>query len=132
MYRSYQNIDRRKSCSINVGKVQIGGNAPISVQTMTNTLTTDIESTLAQISRIEKTGADLVRISIPDQESAQALKIISKNSKIPIITADLIVKWSSIFFSIFTLSLTYSKKLNIKLIQAITSRFLSEKIRPVL
>jgi len=85
MYRSYQNIDRRKSRSINVGKVLIGGNAPISVQTMTNTLTTDIESTLAQINRIEKTGADLVRISIPDQESAQALKIISKNTKIPII-----------------------------------------------
>ena len=85
MYRSYQNIDRRKSRTINVGKVLIGGNAPISVQTMTNTLTTDVESTLAQISRIEKTGADLVRISIPDKESAKALKIISKSSKIPII-----------------------------------------------
>ena len=85
MNRSYQIIRRRKSRSINVGKVLIGDNAPISVQTMTNTLTTDIKATINQIRSIEKVGADLVRVSIPDSESATALKTICKNTKIPII-----------------------------------------------
>ena len=85
MFRSYQNIDRRKSRSINIGKVKIGNGAPISVQTMTNTLTSDIKSTLSQIKRIEKVGADLVRISVPDQESSKALKSICKQSNLPII-----------------------------------------------
>ncbi len=85
MLRSYQNIDRRKSRSINIGKVKIGNGAPVSVQTMTNTLTTDIKSTLSQIKRIERVGADLVRISVPDQESSEALKIICKQSNLPII-----------------------------------------------
>ena len=61
MYRSYQNINRRKSKSIKVGNVKIGDNAPISVQTMTNTLTQDIISTINQVRRIKKVGADLVR-----------------------------------------------------------------------
>ena len=85
MYRSYQNIDRRKSKVINVGSVKVGGNSPISVQTMTNTVTSDIKSTIAQINRITKAGADLVRVSVPDKESALALKKICKNTKIPII-----------------------------------------------
>jgi len=85
MYRSYQNINRRKSKSIKVGNVKIGDNAPISVQTMTNTLTQDIISTINQVKRIEKAGADLVRISIPDKDSSLALKTICKKINIPII-----------------------------------------------
>ena len=85
MHRSYQKIDRRKTRIIKVGGLEIGGNSPISVQTMTNTLTSDIESTLNQISRIEKVGADIVRVSVPDQESSRALKVICKKSKIPVI-----------------------------------------------
>ena len=85
MIRSYQNIDRRKSRLINIGKVKIGNGAPISVQTMTNTLTTDIKSTLSQIERIEKVGADIVRISVPDQDSSNALRSICKHSNLPII-----------------------------------------------
>ena len=85
MLRPYQKIYRRKSRVIKVGQVNIGGNSPISVQTMTNTLTSDSQSTIAQIRRIEKVGADLVRVSVPDKESSNALKIISKQIKIPII-----------------------------------------------
>lgn len=85
MYRPYQNINRRKSKSIKVGHVKIGDGSPISVQTMTNTLTKDIESTLKQIKRIEKAGADLVRVSVPDQDSSMALKNICKKVNIPII-----------------------------------------------
>jgi len=85
MLRSYQKISRRKSKSINIGNVKIGGNAPISVQTMTNTLTSDIKSTIKQIRRITKVGADLVRVSIPDRESSIALKTICSKINIPII-----------------------------------------------
>jgi len=85
MWRSYQQIDRRKSQSINVGTVKVGGNAPISVQTMTNTLTLDVSSTVAQIERVVKAGADIVRVSVPDEDSSQALKVICKKSTVPII-----------------------------------------------
>ena len=85
MFRPYQKIDRRLTRVINVGKVRIGGNNPIAVQTMTNTLTKDTKKTIEQISKVVKVGADLVRISIPDEESSKALKIISKESEIPII-----------------------------------------------
>ena len=85
MIRSYQNINRRKSRAIYIGNIKIGNDAPISVQTMTNTLTTDIKSTLSQIKRIEKVGADLVRVSVPDKESSKALKTICKKSNLPII-----------------------------------------------
>ena len=85
MWRSYQQIDRRKSRSINVGNVKVGGKAPISVQTMTNTLTSDVNATVAQIKRVVKTGADIVRVSVPDQESSYALKDICKKSTVPII-----------------------------------------------
>ena len=80
MHRSYQKIDRRQSKSIHVGSVKIGGGAPISVQTMTNTITSDVCSTLAQIDRVAKVGADIVRISVPDEESSLALKEICKKS----------------------------------------------------
>ena len=85
MIRSYQKIDRRQTKSISVGGVKIGGKAPISVQSMTNTLTTDITSTCAQINRIAKAGADLVRVSVPDKDSSYALKEICNKSPIPII-----------------------------------------------
>ena len=76
MIRAYQNINRRKSRSINIGNIKIGNGSPISVQTMTNTPTIDIQSTLSQIKRIEKVGADIVRVSVPDQESSKAIKYI--------------------------------------------------------
>ena len=85
MLRSYQNIQRRKTRVVNVGDVLIGGDNPISVQTMTNTLTIDTKSTIKQIEKVVKAGADLVRVSIPDKESSQSLKQIVKESKIPII-----------------------------------------------
>ena len=85
MLRSYQKINRRKTRVINVGSVLVGGNNPISVQTMTNTLTTDVESTSKQINKAVSAGADLVRVSVPDKESTEALKEITKHSKVPII-----------------------------------------------
>ena len=85
MLRPYQKISRRKTRVINVGSVLVGGNNPISVQTMTNTLTTDIESTSKQINRAVSAGVDLVRVSVPDKESTEALKEITKHSKVPII-----------------------------------------------
>ena len=85
MLRSYQKIQRRKTRVVNVGDVLIGGDNPISVQTMTNTLTIDTKSTIKQIERVVKAGADLVRVSIPNKESSQSLKQIVKEAKIPII-----------------------------------------------
>ena len=85
MYRPYQKIDRRESKVVNVGNLKIGGDNPISVQSMTNTITSDISNTVSQIERIKKAGADLVRVSVPDQQSSSALKEICKQSKIPII-----------------------------------------------
>ena len=85
MLRPYQKINRRKTRVINVGSVLVGGNNPISVQTMTNTLTTDVDSTSKQINRAVSAGVDLVRVSVPDKESTEALKEITKHSKVPII-----------------------------------------------
>ncbi|MDC0563873.1 flavodoxin-dependent (E)-4-hydroxy-3-methylbut-2-enyl-diphosphate synthase [Alphaproteobacteria bacterium] len=84
-YRPYRQIDRRKSRKIQVGSVAVGGDAPISVQTMTNTLTTDVAATLAQIEATADAGADIVRVSCPDEASTVALKEICKNSPVPII-----------------------------------------------
>ncbi len=84
-YRPYRQIDRRKSRKIQVGSVAVGGDAPISVQTMTNTLTTDVAATLAQIEAAAVAGADIVRVSCPDEASTIALKEICKNSPVPII-----------------------------------------------
>lgn len=83
--RPYRDIQRRKSRKIRVGAVEIGGDAPISVQTMTNTLTSDARATIAQVKRIEDAGADIVRISCPDEESTAALKTIVKATRIPIV-----------------------------------------------
>ena len=84
-YRPYQHIERRKSRQIHVGSVPVGGGAPVSVQTMTNTLTTDIEGTIAQIKRAEDAGVDIVRVSCPDEESTAALKHIVKAVNVPIV-----------------------------------------------
>src|SRR5271156_3812431 len=84
-YREYQQITRRKSRQISVGNVKVGGDAPISVQTMTNTLTTDIDATVAQILRAEAAGVDIVRVSCPDEESTAALKEIVKRVNVPVV-----------------------------------------------
>ena len=83
--RPWRNIYRRKSRQIKVGDVSIGGDAPIAVQTMTNTLTTDIKSTIEQVIAASEAGADLVRVSVPDHESSKALKEIVKESPVPIV-----------------------------------------------
>ena len=84
-YRPYQHIERRTSRQIMVGNVPVGGGAPITVQTMTNTLTTDVAATVAQIRRSEEAGVDIVRVSCPDQESALALKEIVRQVQVPIV-----------------------------------------------
>ncbi len=84
-YRPYQQIERRKSRQIMVGAVPVGGDAPITVQTMTNTPTTDVAATVAQILRAEKAGVDIVRVSCPDQESAFALKDIIRQVNVPVV-----------------------------------------------
>ena len=78
-------IERKKTKKIKLGNVEIGGDAPIAVQTMTNTLTHDIDATLKQISEIENEGCDIVRVSIPDEASSKALKSIIPHMKIPLI-----------------------------------------------
>ena len=83
--RPWRHIERRKSRKINVGAVEVGGDAPISVQTMTNTLTTDAKATLEQIERCVTAGADIVRVSVPDPESAAAMSEICKMSDVPIV-----------------------------------------------
>ena len=83
--RPYREINRKKTKVINVGDVKIGGLNPISVQSMTNTITSDTLSTLKQIEQLVSEGADLVRISCPDQDSTTALKEICKQSEVPII-----------------------------------------------
>ena len=83
--RSYRDIQKRKTREINVGDVKIGGSNSISVQSMTNTLTTDVKATIKQIEDLSNEGADLVRVSCPDENSTKALKEICKHSKVPII-----------------------------------------------
>jgi len=83
--RPFRDIHRKKTKVINVGDVKIGGDNPISVQSMTNTLTTDIQATIKQINDIHEEGADLVRVSCPDKESSLALREITKYVSVPII-----------------------------------------------
>ena len=83
--RPYRDIVRKKTKEIKVGDVKIGGLNPISVQSMTNTITSDTFSTLKQIENLVNEGADLVRISCPDKDSTKALKEICKQSEVPII-----------------------------------------------
>ncbi|HEX3431940.1 MAG TPA: flavodoxin-dependent (E)-4-hydroxy-3-methylbut-2-enyl-diphosphate synthase [Rhizomicrobium sp.] len=83
--RAYRDIVRRKSRKIRVGAVEIGGDAPIAVQSMTNTLTADAKATIAQVRALEEAGADIVRVSCPDQESTAALNTIVMAAKVPIV-----------------------------------------------
>jgi (E)-4-hydroxy-3-methylbut-2-enyl-diphosphate synthase len=83
--RAYRDIHRRKSRQIHVGSVPIGGDAPISVQTMTNTVTADAKATIDQIKAIEEAGADIVRVSCPDEDSTKALKAITRAAAIPVV-----------------------------------------------
>ena len=84
-YRAYRTIERRQCRQIMVGTVPVGGDAPISVQTMTNTPTTDVKATLAQIDAAATVGVDIVRVSCPDQDSTAALREICAASPVPII-----------------------------------------------
>ncbi len=83
--RPYRDIHRRASRQIRVGGVAVGGDAPISVQSMTNTLTADAAATIAQVRSLEAAGADIVRVSCPDRDSTAALKEIVASSKVPIV-----------------------------------------------
>ncbi|MEX2200621.1 MAG: flavodoxin-dependent (E)-4-hydroxy-3-methylbut-2-enyl-diphosphate synthase [Dongiaceae bacterium] len=83
--RPYRDIQRRPSRQIRVGSVAVGGDAPISVQSMTNTATTDIAGTIDQIRRLEAAGIDIVRVSCPDEESTAALGAIVKASSVPVV-----------------------------------------------
>ena len=83
--RPHRIIKRKKTKKIKVGNVFVGGDSVISVQSMTNTLTTDHEATIKQINELENAGADIVRVSCPDEESTKALKKITKKTKVPIV-----------------------------------------------
>ena len=83
--RPFRDIKRKKTKTISIGNVNVGGDSPITVQSMTNTLTSDIKSTIEQINKISETGADIVRVSCPDKESSLALKEITKNINVPLV-----------------------------------------------
>ena len=83
--RPFREIKRRKTKEINVGDVKVGGDNPITVQSMTNTITKDVKETVKQIEQIQEAGADIVRVSCPDEASTKALKDIIKNTSIPIV-----------------------------------------------
>lgn len=79
-------ITRRQSSKIMVGHVAVGGDAPISVQSMTNTQTTDVDATVAQIKALEAAGADIVRVSVPTMDAAEAFKLIKSQVNVPLVT----------------------------------------------
>ncbi len=83
--RPFRDINRKKTKKIKVGNVEIGGDSPIAVQSMTNTLTTDVSKTIKQINDLTEAGADIVRVSCPDKESSLALKDITKKINVPIV-----------------------------------------------
>lgn len=83
--RPWRAIDRRVSRKIRVGNVEVGGDAPITVQSMTNTLTADAAATLEQIRQLDEAGADIVRVSCPDEASTAAFKTIAKESRLPLV-----------------------------------------------
>ena len=83
--RPHRIIDRKKTKEIKVGNISVGGGSQITVQSMTNTLTTDEKETINQIHALEEAGADIVRVSCPDEDSTKALKNIVKEVKVPIV-----------------------------------------------
>jgi len=83
--RPFRDIKRKKTKKIKIGKVEVGGDAPISVQSMTNTLTTDVDGTIKQINELTEGGVDIVRVSCPDKDSSLALKKIIQHVEVPIV-----------------------------------------------
>ena len=83
--RPWRHIERRQSRQIRVGDVLVGGGAPISVQSMTNTLTSDAGATIDQIRQLEEAGADIVRVSCPDEDSTRAFKTIAPAVRVPLV-----------------------------------------------
>src|SRR3984957_8688677 len=83
--RAYREISRSKSRKSRVGKVEVGGDAPITVQSMTNTVTADVSGTIAQIRALEEAGADIVRVSCPDEDATKAMKAITRAVQVPIV-----------------------------------------------
>jgi (E)-4-hydroxy-3-methylbut-2-enyl-diphosphate synthase len=83
--RAYRDISRRRSRKIRVGKVEVGGDAPITVQSMTNTITADIRGTIDQIRAMEEAGVDIARVSCPDEDATRALKTIVKAVNVPVV-----------------------------------------------
>ena len=83
--RPHRIINRKKTKKIKVGNIYVGGDAQISVQSMTNTLTTDIKATIKQINKLQEVGADIVRVSCPDEQSTKSLKDITKEVSVPIV-----------------------------------------------
>ena len=83
--RPWRDIERRKSRQIMVGNVPVGGDAPISVQTMTNTPTSDARATIDQIRACEDVGADIVRVSCPDEDSTKAFRLIARAAQVPLV-----------------------------------------------
>lgn len=83
--RPWRTIERRRCRKIKVGSVEVGGDAPIAVQSMTNTITHDVEATVAQVKRLEEVGADIVRVSVPDRDSSAALRAIVDQVSVPIV-----------------------------------------------
>ena len=85
-------ITRRNTKPLEIGNIQIGGNSPVSIQSMTKTPTSDIESTLKQINSVQENGCEIIRCAVPDMDSAIALKDIVSESPIPVIAAIRIIK----------------------------------------
>jgi (E)-4-hydroxy-3-methylbut-2-enyl-diphosphate synthase len=83
--RPWRAIRRRASRKIRVGSVEVGGDAPITVQSMTNTLTADADATIAQVRQLEEAGADIVRVSCPDEDSTRAFRVIAKAASVPLV-----------------------------------------------
>ena len=83
--RPWRTIERRKCRQIMVGNVPVGGDAPITVQTMTNTAVEDIKGTIDQIRRCEEVGADIIRVSCPTEESTVAFKQIARAARVPLV-----------------------------------------------
>ncbi len=83
--RPWRAIERRKSRKIKVGNIEVGGDAPITVQSMTNTPTSDAGATIDQIRQLEEAGADIVRVSCPDEDSTAAFKLIAREAKVPLV-----------------------------------------------
>ena len=83
--RPWRTIERRASRKIRVGNIEVGGDAPIAVQSMTNTLTHDVEATVAQVLQLQEAGADIVRVSVPDPDSSAALRAIVDQVQVPLV-----------------------------------------------